>query len=273
MSFKPFPNGGLLGTPASPTANQLLAALPRAAYRRLLTNCEEVHLTDDATLFEPNSPLLFAYFPANSIVTLSYAVEEAQGAVAKAWPVGREGVVGISAILGNPQLDSQADVQFAGLAYRIPVSDLLAEFHRADALQRLLLRYVFALITQASQLGVCNRYHPVEQRLCRFLSRTFDRIDGNEVYVTQERIGKILGIRRESITESAVRLQQAGIIEYSRGHVKLLKRKMLDARACACGGIIRRAFAAVSEREDVAASQSRHPQNASGQGEAARQTI
>jgi CRP-like cAMP-binding protein len=233
-------------------ANQLLATLPAAAYVRLLSHGEEVHLTNDETLFQANSPLQFAYFPVSTIVTLSYAVEE-EGAVAKAWPVGREGVVGISAILGNPQLDSRADVQLAGLAIRIPVSDLLAEFRRAGALQRLLLRYVFALITQASQLGVCNQYHPVEQRLCRFLSRTFDRIDGNEVFVTQERIGKILGIRRESITESAFRLQQAGIIEYCRGHVTLLHSKMLDERACACGEIIRRAFAAVSERPSIRA--------------------
>ena len=252
-----------MGAPNSPSANQLLAALPWDAYRRLLTNCDEIHLANEETLFEANSPLQFAYFPANSIVTLSYAVEEEQGVVAKAWPVGREGVVGISAILGNPQLDSRADVQFAGLAYRIPVSDLLAEFHRADALQRLLLRYIFALITQASQLGVCNLHHPIEQRLCRFLSRTFDRIEGNEVFVTQERIGRILGIRRESITESASRLQQAGIIEYCRGHVTLLNRKMLDKRACACGGIIRRAFAAVLEQGSVATS---HPRLAGSQG-------
>jgi len=256
MSFKPCLKRRLVSAPTSPSANQLLAALPRAAYRRLLTNCEEIRLTNDETLFEANSPLQFAYFPASSIVTLSYAAEEDQGLVAKAL-VGREGVVGISAILGNPQLDSRADVQFAGLAYRIPVADLLAEFHRADELQRLLLRYIFALIMQASQLGVCNRHHPVEQRLCRFLSRTFDRIEGDEVFVTQERIGKILGIRRESITESASRLQQAGIIEYCRGHLTLLNRKMLDERACACGRIIRRAFAAVSEQGSVAASRFR----------------
>ena len=257
------PNGGLMDAAASPSANQLLAALPRAAYRRLLTNCEEVHLTDDETLFKANSALLFAYFPASSIVTLSYAVEETQGVVAKAWPVGREGVVGVSAILGNPQLDSRADVQFAGLAYRIPVSDLLAEFHRADALQRLLLRYVFALITQASQLGVCNQHHALEQRLCRFLSRTFDRIEGNEVFVTQERIGKLLGIRRESITESASRLQRAGIIKYRRGHVTLLNRKKLDGRACACGGIIRRAFAAALEQGSATTA---YPRLADSQG-------
>ena len=165
--------------------------------------------------------------------------------MAKAWPVGREGIVGISVFLGSPHRDSRADVQFAGLAYRISASALQSEFRRAGALQHLLLRYVYALITQASQLAVCNQNHSIEQRVCRFLSRTFDRVDGNKVFITQVRIGMLLGVRRESITLIELQLQRAGIIEYSRGFITLINRKKLEKRACACGGIIRRAFAAV----------------------------
>jgi hypothetical protein len=225
-------------------ANQLLAALPRAAYRRLLPHLEATTLTVGQTLFPRAGPLPFAYFPTESIVTLSYAIEE--GAMAKAWPVGREGMVGISLILRSPDRDNRADVQFGGLAFRIAASVLRGEFGRGGALQYLLLRYVFALITQASQLGVCSQHHTIEQRLCRFLSRAFDRVSGDKIFITHVRISQLLGVRRESITEVALRLHEADIIQYSRGHVTLINRKRLEDRACTCGGIIRRAFAAVS---------------------------
>jgi len=122
----------------------------------------------------------------------------------------------------------------------------VAEFRRAGALQRLLLRYVFALVTQSSQLSVCHRHHTIEQR-CNFLSRTFDQVNGNNAFITHVKIGMLLGVRRESVTEIAVRLQGAGIIKYCRGQIALIDRKSLEARACACGRIIRRAFATVSE--------------------------
>jgi CRP-like cAMP-binding protein len=231
-----------------PTANQLLASLPAAALRRLLPHLEATTLSVDQTLFPPAGPLQFAYFPTSSIVTLSYAIEE--GAMAKAWPVGREGMVGISLFLGSPHRDNQASVQFGGLAFRISASALRSEFQRAGALQQLLLRYVFALMTQASQLSVCNLYHSVDQRLCRFLSRAFDRVNGHEVFITQARIATLLGVRREGVTEIASRLREAGIIKYWRGHITLVNQKKLESRSCACGGIIRRAFAAVSEKGD-----------------------
>lgn len=229
--------------PGVPLANQLLAALPAAVYRRLLPRLEAITLAVDEVLFPISAPLRYAYFPTDGIVAVSYAVEV--GTMAVAWPVGREGMVGISSFLGAAHQDIRTTVQFSGSALRIPASALRGEFRRAGAFQHLLLRYVFALVTQASQLGLCNQYHSIDQRLCRFLSRVFDRIGGDEVWVTQDRIAMMLGVRRESITAAAVRLQQAGIIRYERGHVTLTSRKKLDERACACGGIIRRAFAAV----------------------------
>jgi CRP-like cAMP-binding protein len=155
--------------------------------------------------------------------------------------------VGISLFLGGPQRDDRADVQIGGLAFRLSASALLVEFRRAGAFQHLLLRYVFALVTQASQLGVCSNYHPIDQRLCRFLLRLFDRISGDEVAITQERMGELLGVRRVSITEAAGKLQAAGIIECVRGHVRLINRKKLAERSCACATIIARAFEAMLE--------------------------
>jgi CRP-like cAMP-binding protein len=229
----------------TPKANKLLAALPNAAYRRLLPDLEPTALRLGETLFRPAGQLQWAYFPTSSIVTLSYALE-GEGVMAKAWPVGREGMVGISLFLGSPRRDNQADVQLGGLAFRISASDLLAEFRRAGALHDLLLRYVFALVTQASQLSMCNHYHPIEQRLCRFLSRLFDRVGGDDVAITQERIGELLGVRRVTINLAAGQLQAAGVIQCARGHVKLLNQEKLEKRACACNTILRRAFEAVT---------------------------
>jgi CRP-like cAMP-binding protein len=235
-----------LDASGTPKTNGLLAALPDSAYGRLLPDLEATTLEVGEALFRPAGRLQFAYFPTNSIVTASYAIEE-DGAMAKAWPVGREGMVGISLFLDSPRRDNGADVQVGGIAFRLPAAALLSEFNQAGALQRLLLRYVFALVTQASQLGVCSNYHSLEQRLCRFLSRVFDRVSGNEVALTQERIAQLLGVRRVSITNLAVQLQAAGIIEYHRGHVRLVSRKKLAERSCACATIIKRAFKEVSE--------------------------
>jgi hypothetical protein len=230
--------------PDSPKTNTLLAGLPAAAYRRLLPDLQAVSLDVPETLFQSNGRLRFAYFPTTSIVTLSYAIE-GNGTMAKAWPVGCEGVVGISLFMGGPKRDNRADVQIAGRAYRLPAAALMAEFRQAGAFQGLLLRYVFALLTQASQLGVCSNYHPVEQRFCRFLVRLFDRVPSGEVAITQERIAALLGVRRVSITLAASGLQSAGIIEYRRGLIRLINQKKLEQRSCACAGIIRRAFAQV----------------------------
>jgi CRP-like cAMP-binding protein len=231
-----------LDTSATPKENRLLAALPEAAYRRLLPHLEATTLRVDETLFHAPGRLQSAYFPTSSIVTLSYAVEE-DGKMAKAWSVGREGIVGISLFFGCLERDNRADVQIGGLAFRCSAAALLLEFRRAGAFQRLLLRYVFALVTQASQLSVCSNYHPIDQRLCRFLLRLFDRISSDQVAITQERMAELLGVRRVSITVAAGKLQAAGIIECMRGHVRLMNRKKLAERSCACATIIERAFA------------------------------
>jgi CRP-like cAMP-binding protein len=230
----------------SAKANALLAALPEAAYRRLLPDLEVRTLRAGEALYRSSERLSFAYFPTNSVVALFYGADGA-GASAKAWPVGREGMVGISLFLGVSKLDNQADVQIGGTAFRLPAAALLAEFRQVGALHHMLLRYVFALITQASQLGVCNAHHTVEQRLCRFLLRTFERVDVNEVDLTQQRIAQLLGVRRVSVTHAAIKLECDEIIQYVRGRVRLLNRKKLEARSCGCAAVIARAFAAVTD--------------------------
>jgi hypothetical protein len=228
------------------TQNQLLAALPAATFRRLSPHFRSVTLAVGERLYPSSGALRFAYFPIDSIVTVSYAI--GGRTMAKAWPIGREGMVGASLLLGDPHSRyAHAEVQFRGVALRIPASALLTEFRRGGALQRLLLRYLFASITQASQLSVCNLYHSADQRLCRFLSRGFDRVNGNDLVITQSRIAALLGLRREAITEIALQLQEAGVIKYCRGSISLINRRALEKRACACNEIIRRAFAAVSQ--------------------------
>lgn len=161
---------------------------------------------------------------------------------AKVWPVGNEGIVGISNFLSETDADEQAEVEIAGQAFQLDAQTLGAEFQRGAALQKLLLRYVEALITQASQLVVCGQHHSIDQRLCRLLLRAFDRMPTNKLAITQQRLAGLLGVRRESITEAAVHLQEAGIVHYDRGQIYLLKRQKLETRTCACYAVIRNAF-------------------------------
>jgi CRP-like cAMP-binding protein len=235
----------VLAAPSSARENALLAALPDAAYRRLLPDLQAITLQAGEVLFQPSGRIQFAYFPSRSTITLMYAADAA-GALANAWPAGREGMVGISLFLGVGKLDSQAQVQLGGEAFRLPAAALQAEFRRAGALQQLLLRYVFALITQSSQLGICNHSHTVDQRLCRVLLRSFDRAGEGQIAITQGQIGDLLGVRRVSVTRAAMCLQGDGLIEYVRGHVRLLDRRRLEQRSCVCAGIIARAFATVT---------------------------
>jgi CRP-like cAMP-binding protein len=233
---------------ATPKTNRLLAALPETVYRRLLPDLEVTNLRVGETLCSPAGRLQFAYFPTSSVVASYFALKK-DGAVADAPLVGREGMVGISLILGGPTHDNRVDVQIGGTAFRLPTSPLIAEFLQAGAFQRLLLRYVFARMAQGSQLGVCSRSHPIEQRLCRLLSRIFVRLSGDEVALTQERIAELLGVRRVSITNAAGHLRTAGIIDYQRGQVRLVSRKRLDERTCPCAEIIRRALESVTRPE------------------------
>jgi len=196
--------------PCSPNQNHLLAALPTAEYERLVAHLEPVPLRLGEMLYEPGGQLQHAYFPTTAIVSLHYVTES--GASAESAGVGNEGVVGISLFMGGDTTPSSAVVQTAGHAYRLEGRVLKQEFNRAGMMQRLLLRYTQALITQMSQTTVCNRHHSVEQQLCRWLLMALDRVPSRELVMTQELVAGMLGVRREGIRDAAGQLQRAGLI-------------------------------------------------------------
>jgi CRP-like cAMP-binding protein len=218
--------------------NRLLAALPEADCARLEPYLELVALPLGSAVYESGGTQGYMYFPRTAIVSLLYVLED--GASAEIAIVGNEGVVGISLFMGGETTPSRAVVQSAGEGYRLKASILKAEFERGGALQLLLLRYTQALITQMTQTAVCNRHHSVEQQLCRWLLLSLDRLPSNELVMTQELISNMLGVRREGVTEAAGKLQQAGVIEYSRGKITVLDRPKLETIVCECYEVVRR---------------------------------
>ncbi len=222
----------------SPLQNHLLAAIPTADLELFAQHLELVPLALGQMLYEPGTQLHHAFFPTTSIVSLHYVTET--GASAETAGVGNEGVVGVSLFMGGDTTPSSAVVQTAGHAYQLDRHLLLNEFNRAGALQRLLLRYTQALMTQMAQTAVCNRHHSVEQQLCRWLLLTIDRVPVRELVMTQELVASMLGVRRESVTEAAGNLQTAGYIRYRRGHIAVLERDGLEDRVCECYGVVKK---------------------------------
>jgi len=227
-----------MASPHDPNQNHLLAALPTAEFGRLLPQLELVPMRLGEMLYEPGKQLRHAYFPTTSIVSLHYVMES--GASAETAGVGSEGMVGVSLFMGGDTTPSSAVVQTAGFAYRLERGFLKAEFDRDESIRGLLLRYTQALMTQISQTGACNRHHSVEQQLCRWLLLTLDRVPSAELIMTQELVAAMLGVRRESITEAAGRLQQAGFIRYRRGHIAVLDRDGLRTRTCECYEVVKK---------------------------------
>ena len=237
----------------SPNQNHLLAALPTAEFEAVAAHLELVPLPLGQMLYEPGGQLQHAYFPTTAVASLHYVMES--GASAESAGVGNEGVVGISMFMGGDTTPSSAVVLIAGHAYRLKASVLKQEFGRAGMMQGLLLRYTQALITQMIQTAACNRHHSVEQQLCRWLLLTRDRIPSRELIMTQELVARMLGVRREGITEAAGNLQNAGLISYRRGHITVLGRSGLEARACECYAVVKnetaRLLSDVRHRQDV----------------------
>jgi CRP-like cAMP-binding protein len=224
--------------PHDPKQNHLLAALPAADYARLLPHLELVPLELGWAMYESGGPETYVYFPTDAIVSLLYVL--ADGDSTELGVVGNDGLVGIALFMGGDTTPSRAVVQSAGWGYRLKASVLKAEFARIGVLQQILLRYTQALITQMTQTAVCNRHHSVDQQLCRWLLLSLDRLPSNQLIMTQELIGNMLGVRREGVTAAAGNLQQAGIIQYSRGRITVLDRPKLEARVCECYEVVRR---------------------------------
>jgi CRP-like cAMP-binding protein len=226
--------------PHDPRQNHLLAALPVDEYARLSPHLELVTLPLGDSVCEPGIPMRHVYFPTTAIVSLLYVMED--GASAEIAVVGNEGIVGISVFMGGETTTSRAVVQSAGHAYRLKGQLLKDAFFLAGPMQRLLLRYTQALLTQMAQTAVCNRHHSVDQQLCRWLLLSLDRLPSNKLTMTQELIANMLGVRREGVTEAAGKLQRAGLIHYNRGKITVVDRPGLEARVCECYQVVKKEF-------------------------------
>ena len=225
---------------ADPKENRLLAALPHAEWHRWLQQLEPVNLPLGKVLYESGGRLTHVYFPTTSIVSLLYVMED--GASAEIAVVGHEGIVGISLFMGGESTTSRAVVQSAGQGFRLKARLMMEEFNRAGPVLHLMLRYTQALITQMAQTAVCNRHHSLDQQLCRWLLLSLDRLPSDELVMTQELIANMLGVRREGVTEAAGQLQQAGLIQYRRGHITVVDRKGLEQRACECYAAVKKEY-------------------------------
>ncbi|WP_233151683.1 Crp/Fnr family transcriptional regulator [Pelomonas sp. KK5] len=224
-----------------PLSNRLLAELSTEERSRWLPLMEAVELRLGQVLYESGRPQSHVYFPSTAIVSLLYVLEN--GASAEIAVVGNEGLVGISLFMGGETTPSRAVVQSAGRGFRLRAQAVKDEFNRAGPVMHLLLRYTQALITQMAQTAVCNRHHTLDQQLCRWLLLSLDRLQGSELVMTQELIANMLGVRREGVTESALKLQASGLIRYARGHITVLDRLGLEARTCECYAVVRDEYA------------------------------
>ena len=222
----------------APARNHLLAALPQSDLDRLTPYLRLVPLSLGEAVYEAGVALGHVYFPVDSIISLLNVM--ADGAAAEVAVVGNDGVVGVSLFMGGESTPSRAVVQSAGHAYRLRATILKAEFTRAGPMQHLLLRYTQALLTQMAQTAVCNRHHTLDQQLCRWLLLSLDRLPSNELAMTQDLIANMLGVRREGVNDAAGKLQEAGLIHYSRGHIVVLDRLGIEARTCECYAVVKK---------------------------------
>jgi CRP-like cAMP-binding protein len=223
-----------------PRQNHLLAALPEAEWRRWQPQLEWVDLPLGHVMYESGRTLSHVYFPTTAIISLLYVMED--GASAEIAVTGNEGVVGISLFMGGESTPSRAVVQSAGQGWRLRSRAVKEEFDRPGPVMHLLLRYTQALITQMAQTAVCNRHHTLDQQLCRWLLLSLDRLQGSELVMTQELIANMLGVRREGVTEAALRLQRLGLIRYARGHITVLDRAGVEHRSCECYAVVKKEY-------------------------------
>jgi CRP-like cAMP-binding protein len=220
-----------------PTTNRLLCELPEEVKQRIFPHLELVELKLGQIISEAGSKLRYVYFPTDSIISLLYVMEN--GSSAEIAVVGNDGMVGVALFMGGESTTSRAVVQSGGLAYRLFGQRLKDEFNRHGALLHLLLRYSQVLLTQMAQTAVCNRHHTIEQQLCRWLLLSIDRLPNDHLLMTQELIANMLGVRREGVTDAAGKLQRMGIINYSRGHIEVINRPLLEKTCCECYSVVK----------------------------------
>jgi CRP-like cAMP-binding protein len=219
-----------------PKLNRMLAALPAKDYERLLPDLELVDMPLGWTMSESGDHVNFLHFPTSGIVSLIYSLED--GSSSETALVGSEGLVGISIFMGGESMPTSTEVQSAGHAYRLSRKVMKHEFALGGQLQHVALLFTQALIAQTSQTAVCNQHHSVDQKMCRWLLMALDRTEGNELLITQEAIGKLLGVRRESVTQVLGELKKDQLIERARGRITVTDRKKLEKRVCECYAVV-----------------------------------
>jgi CRP-like cAMP-binding protein len=225
---------------SDPRLNHLIGRLPEADLQRWLPQLEWVDMPLGHVMYESGRPMSHVYFPTTAIVSLLYVMED--GASAEIAVVGNEGLVGIALFMGGETTPSRAVVQSAGEGWRLRARTVKDEFEALGPVMHLLLRYTQALITQMAQTAVCNRHHSLDQQLCRWLLLSLDRLSGNELVMTQELIANMLGVRREGVTEAALKLQRRGLISYARGRITVLDRAGLENCTCECYAVVKREY-------------------------------
>ncbi|WP_245584200.1 Crp/Fnr family transcriptional regulator [Saccharospirillum impatiens] len=227
--------------------NHLLAALSDEAQQRIFPKLKRVELSLGDVIYESGQTIEYVYFPVDCIISLLYVT--LNGSSAEISVVGREGMVGVAVVMGGESTPNRLIVQSHGFAYRMPAKELTSEFNNHSETRVLMLRFTQALITQMSQTAVCNRHHSIDQQLCRWLLLSLDRLECDQVNMTQELIANMLGVRREGVTEAAGKLQKHGVIEYHRGHITVLNRAKLESLSCECYSVVRNETAGLEARK------------------------
>jgi CRP-like cAMP-binding protein len=227
-------------TAPDPRKNQLLAALPETELQRWLPHLEHVDMRLGEVLYEAGSTLTHVYFPTTAIVSLLYVMQN--GESAEIAVVGNDGLVGVSLFMGGDSTSSRALIQSAGGAFRLPAPLMKEEFDRGGPVLHLFLRYTQALITQMVQTAACNRHHSLDQQLCRWLLLSLDRLQGTEMVMTQALIAHMLGVPLIGATEGALKLQTAGLIDYTQGRIRVLDRGGLERRTCECYAVVKKEY-------------------------------
>ena len=221
-----------------PQNNELLAAFPVEVQNRIFPHLELCQLELGKVLYEAGDAMRYVYFPTDCIISLLYEMED--GASAEISVVGLEGILGIAAFMGGESTSSRAIVLHAGNCYRLPAQRLQHEFNNDSIVRMILLRYTQSLIAQMGQTAVCNRHHTIDQQLCRWLLLSLDRLPSDKITMTQELIANMLGVRRESVTEAAGKLQHRGVIRYQRGRITVVDRPQLEASCCECYAVVKK---------------------------------
>ena len=225
---------------SEPSQNQQLAALPDVVWGRWQTAIEPVELARGQVLCGPRAGPAWVYFPTTAIVSLLCLTRD--GESAEIAVAGNDSVVGMPMLMGGDSSTTQAVVQSAGQAFRLPMHVLKSEIDHGGPVLDLLMRYTQGMIAQVAQTALCNRLHSIDQQLCRRLLIGLDRLPSDELEMTQELAANLLGVRREGVTGAALKLQHAGVIRYSRGHIVVLDRQRLEQSACECYAVAKREY-------------------------------